>query len=158
MGLSYISRNLIIIGIFILWIKFWYSFNSVFGINEIDFNQAIDCRLFTDEIADLIQGLPITPLRFAFDGLHEDGFFQRAIEKVAKRGFWQIVNYVLYNFNDTPEDFYYRIRITRKEAKEAYYWLELLHEATPEFQKTINQLLTEALELKKIFSSIADKV
>ncbi|MEW6163368.1 MAG: hypothetical protein AB1606_08695 [Nitrospirota bacterium] len=46
---------------------------------------------------------------------------------------------------------------TLEFAKESYYWLELLQEATPEYKEEISKLLTEALELKKIFSSIADK-
>jgi four helix bundle protein len=66
-------------------------------------------------------------------------------------------NYREANDSLSKKDFYYRIKITRKEAKEAYYWLELLHEAAPEFHESINALLAEALELKKIFSSIADK-
>ena len=66
-------------------------------------------------------------------------------------------NYREANDALSKKDFNHRIKITRKEAKEAYYWLELLQEANPEYKKEINDLLQEALELKKIFSSIADK-
>lgn len=79
-------------------------------VKSFDFNQALDPRLLTDEQADLLEGIPITPMRFAFDGMHEDGHFQRAIEKMAKRGFKEFVNLMLYNFTDTPADMYYRIR------------------------------------------------
>ncbi len=57
----------------------------------------------------------------------------------------------------SKKDFVYRMRITRKEAKESHYWLQLLHEANAEFAKEVSILLNEAVELKKIFSSIIDK-
>lgn len=79
-------------------------------ITEMDFNQAIDCRIMTEEKADIIQGLPIKPLRFAFDGMHEDKFFQKAVQICIDRGFKEFSAYLLYNFKDTPEDFYYRMR------------------------------------------------
>ena len=79
-------------------------------INEIDFNQGIDCRLITPEIANMIQGLPIKPFRLAFDGPQEDGPFQKAVELLAKHGFHNFQNYTLYNFHDTPQNTWYRIR------------------------------------------------
>ena len=66
-------------------------------------------------------------------------------------------NYREANDALSKKDFSYRIKITRKEAKESCYWLELLQEANSEYKEEINKLLTEAVELKKIFSSIADK-
>lgn len=66
-------------------------------------------------------------------------------------------NYREANDALSKKDFNHRIKITRKEAKESYYWLELLQEANPENKEEISKLLTEAIELKKIFSSIADK-
>ncbi|MEW6376942.1 MAG: four helix bundle protein [Thermodesulfobacteriota bacterium] len=66
-------------------------------------------------------------------------------------------NYREANDALSKKDFKHRIKITRKEAKEAHYWLELLLEANPECREEIDYLLTEALELKKIFSSIVDK-
>ena len=82
------------------------------GVNEIDFNQGLDARLLTDEIADAMIGLPLTPLRFAFDGKQEDGHYQRAVRMMSERGFRVFRSYVLYNFMDTPEDFYYRLRVS----------------------------------------------
>ncbi len=49
------------------------------------------------------------------------------------------------------------MRITRKEAKECYYWLQLVMETNPEFRAPTESLLKKAEELKKIFSSIIDK-
>jgi len=81
-------------------------------IKEIDFNQGLDARLMTEEIADLLKGLPIYPVRFAFDNMQEDGYYQRAVWMLVKRGFKNFMTYVLYNYKDTPEDFYYRLRET----------------------------------------------
>lgn len=66
-------------------------------------------------------------------------------------------NYREANDAFSKKDFGHRVRITRKEAKEAHYWLQLLEEANPEFKNKISPFLQEALELKKIFSAIAEK-
>jgi four helix bundle protein len=66
-------------------------------------------------------------------------------------------NYREANDALSKKDFRHRIKITRKETKESYYWLELLEEANPEYIEKIMELLNEGLELKKIFSAIANK-
>lgn len=67
-------------------------------------------------------------------------------------------NYREANDADSKKDFGHRIRITRREAKEVHFWLQLLEEANPAFDgQEIHALLQEALEFKKIFSSIAEK-
>jgi hypothetical protein len=43
------------------------------------------------------------------------------------------------------------------DVSASYYWLERLQEANLEYKEKIDMLLREALELKRIFSSIADK-
>lgn len=87
-------------------------------ITSIDFNQALDARLVDVEMADLIAGLPYKPLRFAFDGMHEDKHYQRAVRLMAERGQTYFVAYVLYNFKDTPQDFYYRLRVSAELSNE----------------------------------------
>jgi four helix bundle protein len=57
----------------------------------------------------------------------------------------------------SKKDFNHRIKISRKEAKETEYWLELLREGNPVHEDEINELLSESIELKKILSSTADK-
>lgn len=56
------------------------------------------------------------------------------------------------------KDFALRIRICRREAKETFYWLELLLHENPNLKENINKLLSEAMEFVKIFSSIITKV
>lgn len=93
------------------------------GITKIDFNQGLDCRLFTEDMAKSLRGLPISPLRFAFDNHTEDGHIQKAIKLAQKYGFKDIRVYVLYNFNsdrDTPEYFFYRINEINKLGAHSY--------------------------------------
>jgi four helix bundle protein len=66
-------------------------------------------------------------------------------------------NYREANEALSKKDFKLRIKISRKEAKETCYWLDLLKEATPEYKDDIEDLLIEATELKKIFSAIINK-
>lgn len=46
-------------------------------------------------------------------------------------------NYCEANDALSKKDFSHRIKITRKEAKESYYWLDLLSEANPEYQTEV---------------------
>ena len=56
------------------------------------------------------------------------------------------------------KDFVMRIKISRKEAKESAYWLRLIDETNSLKNKDDSQrLFQEAIELKKIFSSIIEK-
>lgn len=55
------------------------------------------------------------------------------------------------------KDFLMRLRIARKEAKETEFWLELIVEANPSFEKRMVDLLREITELRKILSSIISK-
>lgn len=66
-------------------------------------------------------------------------------------------NYREANDALSKKDFLHRMRISRKEAKETQYWLELIIEANPEFKERIEPLLQESMELVKILSSIIVK-
>lgn len=66
-------------------------------------------------------------------------------------------NYREANDSLGKKDFLMRMKITRKEAKETNFWLELVIEANPDFKEKIQSLLLESIELKKIFSAIIMK-
>src|SRR3989344_7243112 len=67
-------------------------------------------------------------------------------------------NYIEANEALSKKDFLVRIKICRKEAKESAYWLRLIIETNDErYKKEGLQLFNEAIELKKIFSSIINK-
>jgi len=67
-------------------------------------------------------------------------------------------NYIEANESLGKKDFLMRIKISRKEAKESAYWLNLIRETNR--LKNVGDaqdLMQEANELKKIFSSILEK-
>ena len=67
-------------------------------------------------------------------------------------------NYIEANECLGPKDFKMKIKICRKEAKESAYWLKLLIATNGDlFKGEIVDLYDEVVELKKIFSSIANK-
>jgi len=67
-------------------------------------------------------------------------------------------NYIEANEALGKKDFKMRIRICRKEAKETAYWLKLIQEINDQsIFSTTTKLFNEAIELKKIFSSIIEK-
>ena len=67
-------------------------------------------------------------------------------------------NYIEANEAISNKDFLFRLRISRKEAKESVFWLKLLKENLgPNTQKEAEVLINEAIELKKILSSMIEK-
>jgi four helix bundle protein len=67
-------------------------------------------------------------------------------------------NYIEANEALSKIDFYHRVKICRKEAKESRSWLKLIDsESNPELNQTINKLIQESEELMKIFGSIITK-
>jgi four helix bundle protein len=66
-------------------------------------------------------------------------------------------NYREANESMSKKDFYHRIKICRKEAKESKYWLELLLHSNEKHSSRISPLIDEALQLTKIFGSIIVK-
>ena len=67
-------------------------------------------------------------------------------------------NYIEANEALGKKDFLMRIKISRKEAKESAYWLRLIKETNlKDFENEVSNLFNEAVELKKILSSILVK-
>ena len=66
-------------------------------------------------------------------------------------------NYREANEALSKKDFLMRIKISRKEAKESAYWLRLIDETNQLDNDNAQNLMKEALELKKILSSILEK-
>lgn len=79
------------------------------GKREVDFNQGLDARLITPATADLLSRLPLSPVRVAYDQSRDAGVFERAVELIAQTGFKNISTYLLYNFEDTPNDLWQRM-------------------------------------------------
>jgi len=65
-------------------------------------------------------------------------------------------NYIEAEEALSRKDFVMRIKISRKEAKESRYWLELIEPKEEEIKEK-ESLIKEATELTKIFGSIVEK-
>lgn len=77
----------------------------------IDFNQGVDARLFTPEIAHALASIALRPLRIAFDNLSTRDAYLNAVRLSAKAGIKNFSNYLLYNFKDKPIELYTRLQI-----------------------------------------------
>jgi len=80
-------------------------------IRIIDFNQGVDARLVTDKKMKKLAEINIRPLRIAFDYYSMRDAYEKAIRIAAKNGITDLSNYLLYNFEDKPEDLYYRMKL-----------------------------------------------
>lgn len=80
-------------------------------VRYVDFNQGLDARLIDEHKMARLAELNIRPMRIAFDHIEQREIYERAIRLAAKYGVRDLSNYILYNFEDTPEDFYNRLRI-----------------------------------------------
>ena len=91
--------------------------------------------------------------RSRFSGTNiEDG--KQAVKASGSVG----ANYREANESLSKRDLSMRMQISRKEAKESAYWLRLIHETNDlKDAKDAKNLIQEANELKKIFSSILEK-
>lgn len=77
----------------------------------VDFNQGLDARLLDEHKMARLAELNLHPMRIAFDHIEQRDIYERAIRLAAKYGVNDLSNYILYNFLDTPEDFYNRLKI-----------------------------------------------
>jgi four helix bundle protein len=66
-------------------------------------------------------------------------------------------NYIEANESLSKKDYFFRVKVCRKEAKETIYWLKLLEHKNETVLIKRHSLVTEATELMKIFGSIIEK-
>lgn len=77
------------------------------------FNNGFDCKYITPDIAKELGRLKYMPgggMRVAFDRIEEDGELQNAVKLLLKHGIGKskILSFVLFNFDDTPQEANYR--------------------------------------------------
>lgn len=84
----------------------------------IDFNQALDARLMTGELAEVLGSMPISPMRFSYDGPQERGHVANAIRLMSGYGKKNFTIYMLYNYMDKPEDCWIRAHEMVEVAEE----------------------------------------
>lgn len=95
--------------------KSWESILSeVRGLGlAVDFNQGLDARLITQKVAEKISELKIDRfVRISYDTFDMKPFVKKAIELLNSAGVdgRNILVYLLYNFTDTPQDFFVRTK------------------------------------------------
>ena len=90
------------------------------GDKTIDFNQGLDARLFSEEKAELLSTINVRPVRIAFDHWKDRNIYERAIRLAVKYDMKDLSNYVLYNFEDTPEELYYRLKLNVQLSDELH--------------------------------------
>ena len=77
----------------------------------VDFNQGIDSRLITEANMDKLSEVNIYPLRIAFDHWKLKDVYEKSIRTAVNSGIKNLSNYLLYNFEDKPEELYHRLRM-----------------------------------------------
>ncbi len=115
------------------------SVNKTYDLEERTFQFAKEVRLFIKSLEKTIAN------------------FEDAKQVVRSSGSIG-ANYIEANESLSKKDFYYRIKISRKEAKESIYWLRLINETNKHSNEIlVEKLIQESTELKKIFSAIIEK-
>ena len=106
-----------------------------------------ECTLqFAARVRSFVKLLPATP------GNRED--VRQLVRSSGSVG----ANYIEANDAIGDKDFAMRIKISRREAKETRYWLRLVEvDGSGGLQATRDELVTEAAELIRILSAIANK-
>lgn len=100
---------------------------------------------FAKEVREYVYKLPKT--------LSNNEYAKQLIRSSGSVG----ANYIEANESLSKKDFGMRVKISRKEAKESRYWLELA-EPNEDNQKDKTILINESIELTKIFGSIVEKL
>lgn len=94
------------------------AFKRLKRVRFIDFNQGVDARYVTDEKMKKLSEVNIRPLHIAFDHYSMRNTYKKAVQLAAKHGIRDLSNYLLYNFQDKPEELYYRMKINVELCEE----------------------------------------
>jgi len=79
---------------------------------DVDFNQGLDARLLTEEVAQKIGRMRTSVIRLAYDFYGIGPAVKQAIECLEEFGVRgrKIVVYTLFNYTDSPDNFFERVR------------------------------------------------
>jgi hypothetical protein len=77
----------------------------------VDFNQGTDARLLRDWHFKLLSKIAISPLRIAFDHIKYTRVYSAKMRLAAKYDIQNLSNYILYNYDDTPQDLWRRLKL-----------------------------------------------
>ncbi len=96
---------------------------------------------FTIDVLTIIRKLP--------KSAENDVFFKQIIRSASSIG----ANYSEAMYAHSRVEFIHSLNISRKEASETIYWLEVIKKANPSYVKQIDSLIEESTSLLKIFVS-----
>ncbi len=77
----------------------------------VDFNQGIDSRLIAEANMKKLAEVNIQPLRIAFDHWSLRETYEKSVRTAVGSGIKNLSNYLLYNFEEKPEELYFRLRL-----------------------------------------------
>lgn len=130
--------------------KFQITINKSQSINNNQIHKTYNLEKrtleFAQKILTLCEAVPKTIINIEL--------IKQVVRSAASVG----ANYREANEALGTRDLKYRMRITRKEAKETTYWLELILKSNNDFKLDIDYLLQESKELRNIFTSIIKKL
>ncbi|MFS4493213.1 four helix bundle protein [Maribacter sp. 2308TA10-17] len=112
---------------------------KTYNLEERTYEFARDCRFLVSKLPKTISNI-------------EDG--KQLVKSSGSVG----ANYIEANEKLGDKDLKFRLKISRKEAKESKYWLRLLSDLNNDSAVDIKTLIKEAEELRKILSAIINKV
>lgn len=80
---------------------------------RVDFNQGVDARILCKDPMYLreLSSICLKPLRIAFDHLGVKKPYEQAVRYAHSFGLTELSNYMLYNFHDSPDDLFARMRL-----------------------------------------------
>ena len=84
----------------------------------VDFNQGTDARLLTEDKMAVLSKIAVKPYRIALDGVHLKDIYENAVRLAHSYGVKTFSNYILFNYEDTPEDFWDRLNFNINLSQE----------------------------------------
>ena len=94
--------------------QLWSTLKPVRGVKRrVDFNQGVDARILakSEHFMKQLSRICLSPLRIAFDHVGLMKPYEQAVRYASASGLNFLSNYMLYNFHDTPNDLFQRMRI-----------------------------------------------
>lgn len=88
---------------------------------KVDFNQGLDIRLLTDDIAhDLNSVKHVSDIRFAWDNIKDEKTILKGIEILKKNECRRAMFYILVGFDSTIEEDFYRFKVLKNLGQRSY--------------------------------------
>jgi len=79
---------------------------------HVDFNQGIDARRIDEEKIKLLSSIALNPIRFAYDTEGIKKCYEKAVKLSSRHGMYRIGTYVLFNYDETPQQFFNRLEFS----------------------------------------------